>query len=136
MAQAAGRGIIDFSTLDPRGRRDQLRLKIILQELQHQNEIELYYMLHRQLSSQLSNSGLTSDSLKNVWESSTSIYDRVKNILFPWDKPEDDKETKSKNKYVGFKEAWAGAYGDPDDPLVQAQIEATARWLTDGSINS
>tara|TARA_Y100001963_G_scaffold124157_1_gene174736 strand:+ start:75 stop:311 length:237 start_codon:yes stop_codon:yes gene_type:complete len=43
---------------------------------------------------------------------------------------------KSKNKYVGPKEAWAGAYGDPDDPLVQAQIEATARWLTDGSINS
>ena len=132
--QAAARGLVDFSRINPRSDRDRFKLRLLLTEMQKQNELRLYDMLHRQVSSQLSNSSLSQDSLKDVWKAANAIYDRSKDLDLPWLKEE--KETaanKEKSKYVGLKESWAAAYGDPDDPIVKAQIEATSRWLSESA---
>ena len=138
MLQAAARGLIDFSLIDPRSSRDQFKVRLLLTEMQKQNELRLYDMLHRQVVSQLSNSSLTQDSAKNVWEAANSIYDKSKDLDLPWLK--NVKETaasKKQSKYVGLKESWTKAFGDPNDPLIKAQIDATSRWLlgSDGSDN-
>ena len=87
-------------------------------------------MLHRQVVSQLSNSGLSQDSLKNVWETANSIYDRSKDLDLPWLKNvKETRASKEKSKHAGLKESWTQAFGDPDDPLIKAQIDATSRWL-------
>jgi len=130
MLQAAATGLIDFSCIDPRSHRDRFKIRLLLTEVQKQNELRLYDMLHRQVVSQLSNSNLSQDSLKNVWESANSIYDRSKDLDLPWLKNvKETRANREKSKHAGLKESWARAFGDPDDPLIKAQIDATSRWL-------
>lgn len=130
--QAAARGLIDFSLIDPRSTRDRFKIQLLLTEVQKQNELRLYDMLHRQVVSQLSNSNLSQDSLKNVWEAANSIYDRSKDLDLPWLKEiKETKANKEKSKYTGLQESWSQAFGDPNDPMIKAQIDATARWLTE-----
>ena len=130
MIQAAARGLVDFSLIDPRSHRDKFKVRLLLTEIQKQNELQLYDMLHRQVVSQLSNSNLAQDSLKNVWEAANSIYDRSKDLGLPWLKAvEKTTANKETSKYAGLKASWSQAFGDPDDPLIKAQIDATSRWL-------
>ena len=132
MMQAAARGLIDFSLIDPRSHRDKFKIRLLLTEIQKQNELQLYDMLHRQVVSQLSNANLAQDSLKNVWEAANSIYDRSKDLGLPWLKAAKEAvASKETSKYTGLKASWTQAFGDPDDPLIKAQIDATARWLLD-----
>lgn len=130
--QAAARGLIDFSHIDPRKDRDRFKVRLLITEIQKQNELRLYDMLHRQIVSQLSNSNLGQESLHNVWEAANSVYDRSHDLDLPWLKgKEETAANKEKSKYAGLKESWANAFGDPDDPVIKAQIDATSRWLTE-----
>lgn len=133
MLQAAASGVIDFSHVDFDSSYDKIKVRLLLREVQKQNEVQLYNILHAQLAAQLSNSGLTQDSLEKVWKSTGSIYDHVKQLKFPWLKDEKETTKEEAAKYAGIKEVWANAFGDPDDPMIQAQIDATARWLSDGT---
>lgn len=136
MVQAAAQGLIDFSQIDPRSTRDDFKVRVLLTEMQKQNEIRLYDMLHRQIVSQLGNSSFNGDSLKNVWGSANTIYDKSKDLELSWLKKTEKEKTKAEEakksgKYVGLQESWSQAFGDLDDPLIKAQIEATSRWLLD-----
>jgi hypothetical protein len=86
-------------------------------------------MLHRQVIQQLSNTGLSGESLEKTWDQGLSLYNRSKALSFPWLK-EAEVSDKEESKSLSAEEAWAAAYGDPNDPVIKAQIEAVARWLT------
>ena len=127
MVHVAGRGLFDFSKFDPREKFNWTRLRLILREASKSAELHLYDMLHRQVVQQLSNSSLKGESLEKAWDSGLSLYNRSKALSFPW---LEGKEVEDKGKKTySAEEAWAIAYGDPNDPVIQAQIAATARWL-------
>ncbi len=133
MLQAGTSGAFDFASFNPHEERSWLRLHLILDEVQKQNELRLYDMLHRQIVSQLSNTALKQESLDSAWSSALEVYNYVKQIRFPWQIDEKQDSDKPKHKFGEVRDAWSTAFGDLDDPKIKAQIEATARWLTESA---
>lgn len=126
MVRVAGQGLFDFSEFDPREKLNWIRLRLTLREASKQAELHLCDMIHRQVVQQLSNTGLTKESLEKAWDAGINLYNHSKALRLPWIK----EETVSTKQKFSAEEVWALAYGDPNDPVVKAKIEATTRWLT------
>lgn len=124
MVQAAAAGVIDFSQADPYDNAWWLKLKWLTNEISRQNQVRVMGLRHARYLSTLARADLDSQYVENNWDKAYQLEQATFALLFPWIIPEDEKSVEQ-----ALRDSWVNTYGDPNDPEVQAEIDATVRWL-------
>jgi hypothetical protein len=84
MVRAAVSGAIDYTGADPRNRQWRIRHRLLLSEVERQEDYNLLTTAHRHWLAFLSHGNLTEDSFKNVQSKSNELLTDIKNAVFPW----------------------------------------------------
>jgi hypothetical protein len=124
MVQAAADGVIDFSQADPYDNAWWLKLKWLTNEISRKNQVRVMGLRHARYLSTLARADLDSQYVENNWDKAYQLEQATFALLFPWIIPEDEKSVEQ-----ALRDSWVNTYGDPNDPEVQAEIDATVRWL-------
>lgn len=96
MVRAAAGGVIDYSSADPQDGQWRLKHRLLLHELERQDNYRLLDAVHRQWLSHVSHGSLTAESYQNVKERANETLDALQKTIFPWreqPKPEGQKDT-------------------------------------------
>jgi hypothetical protein len=130
MVQLAARGLVNFELADPYNRSWQRKLKILMNAAEAQNLEVAQRLNFEQALSYTSNSALSADSFKAMTQEANQAALSIKKLRFPW--IDFDPKSALLKDAAKLSEQWIAAFGDPNDPAVKAQIDATAAWLNAG----
>jgi hypothetical protein len=101
MVRAAVSGAIDYSRADPMDNKWRIKHRLVLLELQRQEDQHMLEHMHRHWCGYLSHGGLTEESFGNVKEKASEILADLHANIFPWSakkKEEETTEPESKEK--------------------------------------
>lgn len=84
MVRAAAGGVIDYSRADPRNGQWRLKHRLLLSEIERQDNYRLLDAVHRQWLSHVSHGSLTEESYRNVKERANETLEALQRALFPW----------------------------------------------------
>ena len=126
--QAAFRGLIDFSKADPSDRWWWLKLKWLLNELEEDN-FRSAIKTHFHLNTALLSYQNEEKQFKHHWDRAVTLSDGLHDSLFPYAKIKKDPNSQQ-NEYKRLITSWKDTFGDPDDPLIKAEIQKTVDFLT------
>jgi hypothetical protein len=100
MVRAAATGAIDYSCADPKDINWKLRHRLIIKEMERQENAHLFDVLHRHHLAYVSHGSLIEESYAAVRKRADEALTDIQRIVFPWfkvaetsDKPEDEKDT-------------------------------------------
>jgi hypothetical protein len=85
MVRAAVSGAIDYSRADPTDKNWRMRQRLILSEIQRQEEVELLHGVHRQWLAYISHGGLTPESFADTKTAANDTLRALKASIFPWE---------------------------------------------------
>ncbi len=111
MVRAAVSGAIDYSRADPTNINWRLRQKLVLFEIQRQEDLRLHEAIHRQWLAYISHGGLTEESFTAVKKRANAALDILQRAVFPWIKqtdsdPENDTITENEKLIAKYKEVF------------------------------
>lgn len=124
--QAAAERWVDFSAARPSDRLWWRWLHGRLDALEQRNLREFYRLKHAQNVSAMQI--VDAEGVKTHWGRANDALSGTYDSLFPWYAKDETAEDK-KSHADHLRDLWVDAWGDPDDPLTQAKIDATARAL-------
>ncbi len=127
MCQAAAEGAVDFSRADPRNPHWWMKLRIVLDQVEARNLIEVTKLNHATTAALLSRGDLTEDSINKLRDNAERLVTRVKKERFPWVQFDDQAVTQQVVERMS--RMWAETWGDPDDPATRAKIDATVAMM-------
>lgn len=95
MVRAAVSGAINYADADPRSRQWRLKHRILLEEVERQEDYELLRVAHKHWLALLSHGNLTEESFKQVKKHANDVMQAIQKTSFPWintDAEKDDKK--------------------------------------------
>lgn len=126
MRQAALEGRFDFRAADFFDRWWWRRLHWVLEGLEDENANRVE-ALRQNLHAGAITYGVGQDVFDCHWNQAQELNRRIYNRLFPWARQAQH------NARRELHQMWKQVWGNPDDPEVQAQIQATADALMTAS---
>lgn len=95
MVRAAVSGAIDYSRADPTDINWRLKQRLVLQEIQRREDVQLLTAEHREWLAYVAHGSLTDDSFAAVKKEASAALGRLQKAVFPWiktpePKPEND----------------------------------------------
>lgn len=130
MVRAAVDGVVDFSG----DFRDKMYVKGIvwrMAELERREWLRLQERLHDRHLAYLGSPHLQPTAAQSVADKEAHALDRIIGSVFGTGHTKTERRAQ---KAAEFKQAWSRVFGDPDDPVVQARIQATARALLEQGV--
>jgi hypothetical protein len=118
MVRAAARGVIDYSQADPTDINWRIRHRLLLKEIQRQDDYTVFDAVHRHWLSYVAHGSLTEDSFKSVKEHADEALTHVQEVVFPWlaepveEKPKGQKDT-IKPEHAELIERYKQRFGNP-----------------------
>lgn len=105
MVRAAVSGAIDYSRADPTDNRWRIKHRLLLTEIQRQEDEKILAHNHTHWCAYLGHGNLTEDSFENVRENAKTALQTIYEVVFPWiaDKKPDEKqeaENSTKNSKI------------------------------------
>jgi hypothetical protein len=91
MVRAAATGAIDYTGADPREKNWRIRHRLLLTEVQRQEETQLLAHAHRHWCAFMAHGNLTEESFSGVKDAINTGLLNLQNAIFPWhktDKPD------------------------------------------------
>ena len=121
MVRAAAAGVIDYTRADPTNNSWRIKHKLLLQEMQRQQDHDMLAHLHRHWCAYLAHGALTQESFDSVKESSSLLLQDLKNSVFPW-------AAKKPEKLAGGDNNATGPKNSKIDAETRALIERYKIW--------
>lgn len=101
MVRAAVSGAIDYSRADPTNTRWRVKHRLLLSEIQRQEDEKILAHNHRHWCAYLGHGNLTEDSFESVRENAKTSLQTLHEVVFPWivdkkkeETPEEENTTK------------------------------------------
>jgi hypothetical protein len=105
MVRAAAAGVVDYSRADPQDGKWRIKHRLLLQELERQENYKLLDAVHRQWLSHVSHGHLVDESYQNVKTHANETLEALEANLFPWaviPKPQGEKDTISPDAQIAI----------------------------------
>lgn len=121
MVRAAVSGAIDYSRADPTDNRWRIKHRLLLLELQRNEDQQILGHMHRHWCAYLGHGSLTPESFENIKKSAAKVLNNLHSNTFPWlEKPakEDEQDESKENAPEKAKM----------DPETQKMIEKYKIW--------
>jgi hypothetical protein len=125
MLEAASRGALDFAAADPRDPRWWARLHLVLRQIERDDLAAIYRLRHERIAGLLA-ADLDDQSFKKQKAASLDLLAEVTRLLRPWENHAGDT---LQDALATMSKQWIAAWGNPEDPAVQARIDATEAYL-------
>lgn len=100
MVRAAVSGAIDYSRADPQDIRWRIKHRLVLHEMQRQENQRVLAHTHKHWCAYLAHGGLTEESFTNVKQQAGEILVDLQNIIFPWAAKNENKEPDNVNNEI------------------------------------
>ena len=84
MVRAAVSGAIDYSRADPTDNRWRVKHRLLLTEVQRQEDEKILAHNHRHWCAYLGHGNLTEDSFESVRENAKTSLQTLHEVVFPW----------------------------------------------------
>jgi hypothetical protein len=97
MVRAAVSGAIDYSRADPTNINWRLKQKLVLYEVQRQENAKLLECIHQHWLAYISHGNLTADSFSDVKNHANKVLDSLQAAILPWSVKQ---ETEVKNDTI------------------------------------
>ncbi len=122
--QAARTGAIDFGRAKLLDRHWWLKLKFILNNLETDSLFRILKARQDQHLAAILTPNISQSSFDTHWSSANDAIGKMTESLFPWMGDMSSKAVKNRNIQM-MADAWKQRWGDPKDPKVKANIDAT-----------
>lgn len=122
MAQAAARGVVDFSKANVLSRKWWQRLWLMLDQVEADNLLRVRTLQHAQNAAVVAYDN-EPKTFELHWEECNKACTDMWNLMFPWMHHTEASQNER------LRDAWAQRYGDPADPLVKERIRKTAEHM-------
>ncbi len=96
MVRAAAAGVVDYTRADPKDINWKLRHRMLIHEMQRQEEGRMLDAVHRHWLTYVLKTNLTEESAALVKEHASDTLKAIRDVIFPWraeDKDESQKDT-------------------------------------------
>lgn len=84
MVRAAASGAIDYSRADPKDIYWRIRHRLVIKEMQRQNDEELFQAIHRHWLGFIAHGRLTPESYDDVKKNVEEALLNLQGIIYPW----------------------------------------------------
>lgn len=92
MVRAAASGIVDYTHADPADNRWRIKHRLLLLELQRQEDQRMSENMHRHWCAYIGHGNLTPDSFDNVKQTAAKTITNIQRDIFPWAVPAEEPE--------------------------------------------
>lgn len=128
MLTAAVKGAIDFSQARIRDPNWWRYVRLVLDELSREREIEYTRMQLDRVRSLTARANLTDFSRQQLADQADRLANQVWKLWFPW-----LADASPHQSPADMRQAWINAWGDPNDPEVAKAIDMTVAMLDAGN---
>lgn len=84
MVRAAASGLVDYTRADPKDIYWKLRHRMLIYEMERQEEFKLLDVVHRHWLTYVLKTNLTKESADNVKANTIETLQALQNTIFPW----------------------------------------------------
>ena len=101
MVRAAVSGAVDYSRADPTDNKWRIKHRLLLLEIQRQEDQHMLEHMHRHWCAYLAHGALTEESFVNVKKEAGETLTELQGLIFPWnvkEKTEEEKEIEKQDE--------------------------------------